>query len=117
MKKYYRLSIGESWNDGESWSVNQWYYQPYVIETNDKSDCKSIVKSLKVAGLLKNNLRYNGFNLDYTWDESEIFIDRYYIKNVEPLQLRLIKIDEADLESELNSHYGIQRRPTILCKA
>ena len=116
MNRYYRLSIAESWRDSESWTINQYYEQPYVVMTTDNSDLKSILKSLKTAGLLKKSVKYQGFTIDWSYDECDIYIERYYADNREPLIIKLNQIDENRLESELNSHYGIMGKPTILCK-
>jgi hypothetical protein len=117
MNKYYRVSIGDCLNDGYAWSVDQWYAQAYIVEINDDSTCKSVIRALKVGGLLKNKLHYDGFSIDWSSDEMEIYIERYYANNNEPLMLKLSIIDDSDLERELNSHYGIQRRATVLCRA
>lgn len=117
MAKYYRVNLAESLNDGESWSVNNWYEQPYIVEVNDNSDCRSIIKALKVGGLLKAGLQYDTFLIDWSYDEGEIYIEKWYADNSEPLIMKLSLIDADDLDRQLNAHYGIRREPTVLCKA
>ena len=103
MKKYFRVSIAESMYDGESWSVNQYYEQPYLVSITDDSDAKSIVKALKQGGLFIKSLKYTGWTLEGETDY-DLYLERYYSDNRSPLILKLSPIHN-DLEYELNSHY------------
>ena len=116
MEKNYRVSLAESTYDGESWSVNQYYSQPYIVSITESSDSKSIVKALKNGGLLKKTVKYTGWTIDGDADYG-LYLERYYTNNQEPIIIELLPIDDKDLQRELNSHYGITHIKTQMCKA
>lgn len=116
MKKYFRVSLAESLFDGEGWSVNQYYSQPYIVSITEASNAKSIVKALKSGGLLQKTVKYAGWTIDGDLDYG-LYLERYYANNQEPIIIELLPIDDKDLQRELNSHYGITHIKTQVCKA
>ena len=106
LSNYYRLALADSWNDGDSWSVNQWYDQPYLIKISDNADSKAIIKAIKrtcVNKYLKNN------RFDIEWTDRQIYVSYYFDDNSEPLMIELRPVYEDRLQYEKDSHYGIQR--------
>ena len=116
MKQFYRVHLAESWNDGESWSVNQYYEQPYVVCIDENSTANKIVKALKQGGLLNKYIHNTAFTLEGETGYA-MYLERYYRHNTEPLIIMLTPIDKADVDRELSSTYGIQRKQTITCWA
>ncbi len=91
MYKYYRVSLADLWNDGDGWSVNDWYEQPYLvgIEESKPWGVADIVKALKDAGLLKRGLHYDGWTIECDDYNGRLLIERNYSKG-EPCILQLI---------------------------
>ena len=59
MKKYYRVWVADNLWDGEGWSVNEFYEQPFIIAIPEESEGKDILSALKAGGLLRKRLRYD----------------------------------------------------------
>ena len=105
MKRYYRINVADNMWNGEGWSVNEFYEQPYVIGISEAAEPGDILKALKDAGLLRKRLRYQVENME------ELGIYIYYLADFQVL-LHLRPIAEEALDRECRYRYGIQGRPT-----
>ena len=105
MKKYYRVWVADNLWDGEGWSVNEFYEQPFIIAIPEEAAGKDILSALKKAEILRKRLRYDveGFGSD------ELLI--YYLTDFQCI-MNLRVIQEEDLQREIGYKYGIQSRPT-----
>jgi hypothetical protein len=106
MKKYayYRVSASECWHDGESWCVNQWHEQAAIIAISDDATDASIIRALRRLGMIGKSIR-GPFSIDGERG-CDLYVERWYAGNREPLMLRLDHIDPERVEHECRSRYG-----------
>ena len=105
MKKYFRVWVADNLWDGEGWSVNEYYEQPFIIGISEAAEPGDILKALKDAGLLRKRLRYE------VEDAEELGFYIYYVTDFQVL-LHLRPIAVEALYRECRYRYGIQGRPT-----
>ena len=106
MKKYYRLFVAENLWDGEGWSVNDFYEQPFILAIPEEATGKDILSALKAEDLLRKRLRYE---VEGAWSD-DLFI--YYLTDFQCV-LNLRVIQEEDMEREIGYKYGIMGQPTL----
>ena len=112
--KYYRLFASDCWYDGESWSANDIYEQAVIVAIHDEASDKSIIKSLKKAGILPRQLQYARTNIEGDHEYS-LYVEYWYSRNREPIMLELRRFNESDLEHESACTYGmLEHRQTKL---
>ena len=105
MKKYYRLFVADNLWDGEGWSVNDLYEQPFILAIPEEAEKDDILAALKKDGLLRKRLRYDVEDLG----DDDLLI--YYLTDFQCV-LNLRVIQEEDLEREKGYRYGIMGQPT-----
>ena len=106
MKKYYRLFVADNLWDGEGWSVNDFYEQPFILAIPEEAAGGDILAALKNEGLLRKRLRYDVEDVG----SDELLI--YYLTDFQCI-MNLRVIQEEDLEREMDYKYGIMRQPTL----
>ena len=105
MKKYYRLFAADNLWDGEGWSVNDFYEQPFILAIPEEATKDDILAALKNEGLLRKRLRYDVEDVG----SDELLI--YYLTDFQCV-LNLRVIQEEGLEREKGYRYGIMSQPT-----
>lgn len=103
--KHYRIFASDCMYDGESWSANNIYEQAVILSIHKDATDQAIIKALKKARMLPNQLR--NANIDIMGEEDySLYIEYWYSKNREPILLEARRFEEKSLESESMSTYG-----------
>ena len=105
MKRYYRVNVADNMWNGEGWSVNEFYEQPFIIGIPKEATGEDIITTLKKENLLRKRFRYE---VEEVWSD-EFFI--YYLTDFQcVLNMRIIH--EENLERQKGYRYGISGKPT-----
>ena len=105
MEMYYRVFVADNLWDGEGWSVNDFYEQPFILAIPEEAAGDDIISALKKEEILRKRLRYDVEDLG----SGDLMI--YYLTDFQCV-LNLRVIQEEGLERERGYKYGIMGQPT-----